>query len=628
MSTQRLTLAQAIIKYLINQHVERDGHQNEFFGGTWGIFGHGNIGGVAQALQQYSSDMPYYLSRNEQAMVHSAVAYAKMNRRMKAQACLSSIGPGATNMVTGAATATVNRVPVLCLAGDYFAERVQSPVLQQLEFPFTQDQSSNDTFKPVSKYWDRIQRPEQAITSLPEVMRILTSPAETGAAVLALPQDIQTYAFDYPEEMFRKRIWSIPRNRADTTSIERAVAWIRAAKTPLIIAGGGIRYSAAEYALMAFVEQTGIPVAETHAGKGSLLFDHPLSLGAAGVSGTEAANIIAPEADLIIGIGTRFTDFPTSSKTAFRHPNVRFININVFEMDAYKHAAIPLVGDAKVTLEELAVAVGDYQVDNSYRQRCQQLNQKWNDEVERVYSAAMTPISQGEVIGAVQASAEPRDVVVTSAGSLPGDLLKLWRCKDSLSYQVEYGYSVMGYEIAGGLGAKMAAPDREVYVMVGDGSFMMMNTEITTAIQENIKLIIVVVNNNGFSSVGRVSENVGSLGFGCHYRYRSNSGAYDGDVLPVDFVKICEGLGAASIKADSLSDFKKALVAARASTKTTCIVVNTDWDERVPGYASCWWDMATAHTSENQDVNAAREIYEKEKSAQRYLMVPGAPFQS
>ena len=626
MATQRLTLAQAIVRYMMNQYVERDGNSQAFFGGLWGIFGHGNIGGIAQAMQQYGPEFPYYLARNEQAMVHTALAYAKLSVRMRCYACLSSIGPGATNMVTGAAAATVNRLPVLILVGDYFAERVQAPVLQQVESNFSQDVSSNDSFRPVVRYWDRLQRPEQAITALPEVMRVLTSPAETGAVVLSLPQDIQTYAFDYPEEMFDPRTWAIPRNRPDTTAVTRAAEWIRGSKTPLIIAGGGVRYSEAEAALQRFADQTGIPVAETHAGKGAMPYDHPLSLGGAGVSGTEAANMIAPEADLVIGIGTRMTDFPTASKTGFQHPNVRFININVFEMDAYKHAAIPLIGDARASLEELGEAVADFEVARDYRDRSATLNAAWNAEVERVYTASHSPVSQGEVIGAVEESSEPRDVVVTSAGSLPGDLLKLWRCRDSSSYQVEYGYSVMGYEIAGGLGAKLAAPDREVYVMVGDGSFMMMSSEIATAVQEHAKLIIVVVDNKGFSSVGRVSEVVGSEGFGCHYRYRGrNSGWYDGETLPVDFVKICQGFGAHAVKADDLAAFKSVLQDARAADTTTCIVIDTDWHERVPGYATCWWDMATAHVSEMEEVNKARTVYEKEKLAQRYLMIPGAP---
>ena len=627
MSTVRLTTGQAVINYLANQHVERDGVEHRFFAGLWGIFGHGNIGGVAQAIQQAEPDFPYYLTRNEQAMVHAAVGYAKLRNRLGAFACLTSIGPGATNMVTGAASATINHVPVLLLAGDAFAERVQSPVLQQLEHPASQDTSANDAFRPVVRYWDRINRPEQVITALPEVMRVLTSPADTGAVFLGLPQDIQTYAFDFPVEMFAKRVWSIPRNRPDRDALAKAADWIRGSERPVIFAGGGVRYSEATDALRAFAEQTGIPVAETHAGKGSLPYDHPLSLGGAGVSGTLAANIIAPEADLVIGIGTRFTDFPTASKTAFQDPGVRFININVAEFDAFKHAAVPLVGDARATLEELAVTVGDYATAPAYRARVLELNREWDAEVERVYAHSVGDVlTQGEVIGAVEASTDARDVVVTSAGSLPGDLLKLWRSRDAASYQVEYGYSTMGYEIAGGLGAKLAAPDREVYVMVGDGSFQMMSNEITTAVQEGLKLIIVLVDNKGFSSVGRVSEQVGAEGFGCHYRLRGPSGDYDGPEMQLDFVKICQGMGAKALEVTTLPGLRAALQDARAGTGTVCIVVQTDWDERVRGYANSWWEMATPQVSEMPAVNAAREEFDRNKGRQRYLMIPGAPY--
>lgn len=626
MARIRLTLAQAIVRFLSNQYVQQDGESQPFFAGLWGIFGHGNIGGIAQAAQQYGPEFRYYLGRNEQAMVHAAIAYAKLKNRLQTFACLSSIGPGATNMVTGAAAASVNRIPVLLLAGDIFGERVQAPVLQQIESEHSQDFSANDSFRAVCRYWDRLYRPEQAITALPEVMRVLTSPADTGAAFLALPQDIQTYAFDYPEELFFRRVWKIPRNRPDLDSMVKAASWIRESKSTLIIAGGGVRYSGATDELRRFVEQTGIPVAETHSGKGSLRYDHPLSLGAAGVSGSRGANVIAEHADLIIGIGTRFTDFPTASKTAFRNPDVRFININVFEMDAYKHAAIPLVGDAKVTLTELLPMLEGYTTAASFREQVGRLNREWNEEVEHLYQLNMQPVmSQGEVIGEVEASARPEDIVVTSAGSLPGDLLKLWRCRDVSSYQVEYGYSVMGYEIAGGLGAKLAAPDREVYVMVGDGSFLMMSSEIVTSIQEVLKLIIVLVDNQGFSSVGRVSEQVGSEGFGCHYRYRGKSGWYDGDPIRLDFPRICEGYGADAITVESRKQLAEALTKARTAERTTCIYVHTDWHERVPGYATCWWDMATAQVSTSDATNAARSVYEREKVNQRYLMLRKRP---
>lgn len=628
MTTRRLTTGQAIVEYIANQYVSRDGTEYRFFAGLWGIFGHGNIGGVANAIQEYGPGFPYYLARNEQAMVHAATAYAKQRNRLGAFACVSSIGPGATNMVTGAASATINHVPVLLMAGDMFAERVQSPVLQQLEHPQSQDTSVNDAFRPVTRYWDRINRPEQVITALPEVMRILTSPAETGAVFLSLPQDIQTYAFDFPDEMFTKRVWLISRNRPDRDHLAIAAAWIREARQPVIFAGGGVRYSDASDALRAFAERTGIPVAETHAGKGSLPYDHPLSLGGAGVSGTLAANQIAPEADLVIGIGTRFTDFPTASKTAFQNPGVRFININVVEFDAYKHAAVPLVGDARVTLEELAIAVGDYKTTQEYRARVADLNREWDAEVTRVYCHSVgATLTQGEVIGAVEASAAPRDIIVTSAGSLPGDLLKLWRARDVGSYQVEYGYSTMGYEIPGGIGAKLGAPDREVYVMLGDGSFQMMGNEITTTVQESLKLIVILVDNGGFSSVGRVSEQVGAEGFGCHYRKRGPSGSYDGAEIRLDFVKICEGMGAASVEVRTLPELRSALSAAREGDDTVCIVVRTDWHERVRGYANSWWEMATPMETTMPAVREARDDFDRNKGRQRYLMIPGAPHQ-
>lgn len=623
--TIRLTTSQALVRYLMNQRVDFDGEEDRFFAGMWGIFGHGNIGGVAEALQEVGPEFPYYLGRNEQSMAHAAIAFTKLKRRRQAFACLTSIGPGATNLVTAAATATINRLPLLLLSGDTFTERLQDPVLQQLTDEHAGDVTVNDSFRPVVRYWDRITRPEQLIGALPEVMRTLTSPADCGAVFLALPQDLQTFAFDYPEEMFEPRTWDVPRQRPDRRAVERAAAWIRESSRPMIIAGGGVRYSDAAAAVKELAEQAGIPVAETHAGKGCLPYDHPLSLGGAGVAGTKAANVIAEDADVVIGIGTRYTDFITSSKTAFQNPEVQFVNINVFEHDAQKHASIPLVGDARAGVEELRAELAGYQTSVAFQQEVERLNREWDAEVERLYDLGATPISQGEVIGLVEASAEPKDVVITSAGSLPGDLLKLWRCREELSYQVEYGYTVMGYEVAAGLGAKLADPEREVYVMVGDGSFLMMNSEIATAVQDGIKFIIVLVDNSGYSSVGRVSEQVGSEGFGCHFRARGESGWYDGDVLKVDFGEICAGLGANVLHAESRQELARALEQARAADGISCVIVPTDWHERVPGYASCWWDMATAEVSAIPAVAEAREEYEREKPRERYLMIPGHP---
>lgn len=619
MDKKRLTMAQALILFMQNQYVERDGVEQPFFAGVWGIFGHGNVAGVGQALQQYADSFRYYQARNEQAMVHTAVAYAKVKNRLQTFACTSSIGPGATNMITGAATATVNRLPVLLLPGDIFAERLQAPVLQQLESEHTQDISVNDAFKPVSRYWDRINRPEQIITALPEAMRVLTSPAETGAVTLALPQDVQTQAYDYPAQLFEKRVWVIPRNRPDVYLLQKAAEWIKVSRKPLIIAGGGLHYSDATDTLKAFVDKTGIPVGETQAGKGSLPYNHPLNLGAIGVTGTHGANLMARDADLIIGIGTRYSDFTTESKTLFQNPDVRFININVAEFDSYKHNALPLTGDARATLDELSSLLQGYHTTLAYQQQAKQYNAEWDAEVTRIYNLEHGPlISQGEVIGVVNLLSRPTDMVLCAAGSLPGDLHKLWRTRDPKGYHLEYGYSCMGYEIAGGIGAKMAAPDKEVYVMVGDGSYLMLSTEIVTAIQEGIKINIILLNNHGFASIGGLSKSVGSDGFGTKYRYRTESGL-DGDVIPIDYAANAASLGAHVIQANNRDELAQALQDAKMIDRTVCIVVETDRSQRVGGYES-WWDVAVAAESDNPDVQQARQDYERAKANERYYL--------
>ena len=534
--TRRLTTAQAMIAFLKNQSVERDGNTHRFFAGVLGIFGHGNIAGIGQALQQ-NPDFPYILVRNEQAAVHMASGFAKMSNRLQTWACTSSIGPGATNMITGAALATVNRLPVLLLPGDIFSRRNVAPVLQQLESPSTQDISVNDCFKPVSRYWDRIYRPEQLITSLPEVMRVLTSPAETGAATLALPQDVQAEAYDFPEELFRNRVWLIRRPEPDMISLARAEAAIRRSRRPLIVAGGGVLYSEAGEALARFAAATGIPVSETQAGKGSLAYDHPQCVGAIGATGTLAANRLANGADLVIGIGTRYSDFTTASTTAFQNPEARFVNINVAEFDAYKASAIPVIADAHIALDEMAEALKGYRVDADYASVIGSLREAWEKEVDRLFHLANTPkVSQGEVIGAIWEASGPRDVLVSAAGSHPGDLHKLWRTRTPNGYHLEYGYSCMGYEIPGAIGVKMADPSREVFVFLGDGTYLMMPAEIVTSVQEGVKIIIVLVNNHGFASIGGLSQAIGSGGFGTHYKCRSaQSGQLDGEYTPVDF---------------------------------------------------------------------------------------------
>ena len=618
-TTIRLTMAQALVKYLSRQYVSRDGIENRFFAGMWGIFGHGNVAGVGQALEQYAPDMRYYQSRNEQAQVLASVAYAKHKNRLSAFACASSIGPGATNMITGAAVATVNRIPVLLLAGDIFAERIQAPVLQQLESEHSQDISVNDCFKPVSRYWDRIYRPEQLITALPAAMRVLTSPADTGAVTLALPQDVQAEAHDYPAAFFEKRVWEIPRNRPDREALKRAAEWIRGSRQPLIIAGGGVHYSDACDALEAFSARTGIPVSETQAGKGALSYDNPVNLGAIGLTGTGGANILARETDLVIGIGTRYSDFTSASKTAFANADVRFINLNVAEFDAYKHNALPLVGDARATLDELTLELSGYSVADEYRTRVRAYNQAWDAEVHRIYHLEHEPLlSQGEVIGMVNTLSAAGDTVLCAAGSLPGDLHKLWRTRNRKGYHLEYGYSTMGYEIAGGMGVKMADPEREVWVMVGDGSYLMMHTEIVTMVQEGIKVNIVVLDNHGHASIGGLSKSVGSDGFGTKYRYRTDSGQLDGETLPIDFAKNCESLGAHVIRAANREEFSRAMETAKGiQGGPVCIVTEVDRRQRVPGYGS-WWDVPVAEVSESETVRAAREAYEAYKENESY----------
>ncbi len=621
----RMTMAQAVILFLKRQYTERDGVEQPLFAGCFGIFGHGCVAGIGQALQQ-NPDFRYYQIRNEQAMVHAAAGYAKMKNRLQTFACVSSIGPGATNMITGAAGATVNRLPVLLLPGDIFARRNVAPVLQQLESEHSQDISVNDCFKPVSRYWDRINRPDQILCALPEAMRVLTSPSDTGAVTLALPQDVQAEAYDYPEEFFNKRVWHVGRIRADQAALSRAAEWIRGAKRPMIVAGGGVIYSDACDTLKAFVDQTGIPVGETMAGKGSLRYDHPLNLGAVGVTGTSAANPVAHEADLVIGIGTRYSDFTTASKTAFQDRNVRFININVADFDANKHGAMPLMGDARAVLEDLGALLAGHQADAAHTANARALHDAWEAEVDRVYAIRNTPLtSQGELVGAVNEVGKPESIMVCASGSLPGDLHKLWRSRHPKNYHLEYGYSCMGYEIAGGLGVKMAAPDRDVYIMQGDGGYLMMNAEIVTSIQEGFKLTIVIFDNFGYKSIGSLSRSLGQEGFATRYVYPKD-GVLPGDnpgedvvVLPVDLAANARSLGAHVIECKTYDDFAAAIKTAETIEKTTVIYVQNDRYVNVPGYDS-WWDVPVAEVSEMESVRAARKEWEKMRATERYYL--------
>jgi len=613
-------MAQALIRFLKNQYVELDGSKTPFFAGVLGIFGHGNVAGIGQALQE-NPDFKYFMVRNEQAAVHIASGFTKAMNRTRTFACTSSIGPGATNMITGAALATINRLPVLLLPGDIFARRNVAPVLQQLESPGTQDISVNDCFKPVSRYWDRITRPDQLLLSLPEAMRVLTSPVDTGAVTLSLPQDVQAEAWDYPEEFFKPRVWKIARPLADRERLQEAIALIRAARKPLIVAGGGVLYSGANRILDKFCRQTGIPVGETQAGKGSLPYDHPCNLGAIGATGTLAANQVARDADLVIGIGTRYSDFTTASKTAFQNPQVRFININLFEMDAFKHWGIPLTADARETLAELTRALKEFHVPAAYSKLVTDLKAKWEAETDRLFNLAHQPVpAQSEVIGAIWESARPTDILLSAAGSQPGDLHKLWRTHTPGSYHMEYGYSCMAYEIPAGIGVKMAHPDREVVVWVGDGTYLMNPTEIATAVAENIKLIIVLVDNRGFGSIGGLSKSLGSAGFGTRFTHRNpESGELDGERLEIDFAGNAASLGAEVFTPHTISEFKHALKQAKALDHTSVVVIQTDREERVPGYDS-WWDVAVAETSTMPAVRKARKEYEQHRKDEKYYL--------
>jgi 3D-(3,5/4)-trihydroxycyclohexane-1,2-dione acylhydrolase (decyclizing) len=617
---RKLTMAQALLGFLKNQYVERDGVEHKFFSGVLGIFGHGNVAGIGQALQQ-NLDLPYIPVRNEQAGVHMASGYAKTSNRLRTFACTSSIGPGATNMVTGAALATINRLPVLLLPGDIFARRNVAPVLQQLESPSTQDLGVNDCLKPVSRYWDRIYRPEQLITALPEAMRVLTSPSDCGAVTLALPQDVQAEAFDYPEELFRKRVWLIRRPEPDTVSLARAVEAIRASRKPFLVAGGGVLFSEASEALAKFCAATGIPIGETQAGKGSVPYNHPQAVGAVGATGTLAANRLARDADLVIGVGTRYSDFTTASMTAFQNPAVRFVNINTAEFDAYKVSAIPVVADARAALERLSAALAGYRVEDGYTELIGRLKKEWEAEVDRLFHLGLQPRpAQSEVIGAMWEASGPRDILVSAAGSHPGDLHKLWRTRAPNAYHMEYGYSCMGYEIPGAMGARLADPAREVYVFLGDGTYLMMPGDIATCVQEGVKIIIVLVDNHGFASIGGLSQALGQQGFGTVYRTRApESGQLAGDFLPVDYEANARSLGAHAIRANGLPELKQALEKAKSLDRTTVIVIETEREVRVPGYES-WWDVVVAEVSEMESVRQSRTAYVEARKKQRYFL--------
>jgi 3D-(3,5/4)-trihydroxycyclohexane-1,2-dione acylhydrolase (decyclizing) len=624
--TIRLTVAQAVVRFLANQYSERDGVEQRLVPGCFGIFGHGNVAGVGQALLEVAQNsttgpsvLPYHLARNEQGMVHAAVGFARMRNRLQAMAATASIGPGSTNMLTGAALATTNRIPVLLLPSDVFATRVASPVLQELEDPRTYDVSVNDAFRPLSRFFDRVWRPEQLPSALLGAMRVLTDPADTGAVTIALPQDVQAEAHDWPDELFSRRVWHIARPVPEPAALARAAALIRSARRPLLVAGGGVHYSEATEALRRFAEATGIPVADTQAGKGALLWDHPQAVGGVGSTGSPVANALAREADLVIGVGTRYSDFTTASRTAFQNPDVRFVNLNVAAFDAAKHAGEMLVADAREGLDALTEALAGHRVENTWSERVQD----WNRVVDEAFHLDHQPLpAQTEVLGALNEEIAPRDVVVQAAGSMPGDLQMLWRARDAKQYHVEYAYSCMGYEIAGGLGIKMAAPDREVFALVGDGSYLMMASEIVTAVSEGIKLNLVIVQNHGFASIGALSESLGSQRFGTSYRYRNpDTGQLDGEKLPVDLAANAESLGADVIRVRTIEEFREAIHRARAADRTTAIHIETDPLAPVPSSES-WWDVPVSEVARLDSTQQARKTYEAQKAQQRPLVAP------
>ncbi|OJF14639.1 3D-(3,5/4)-trihydroxycyclohexane-1,2-dione acylhydrolase (decyclizing) [Couchioplanes caeruleus] len=613
----RLTVAQAVVRFLASQWTERDGVEQRAVAGMFGIFGHGNVAGIGQALLQAQrtgdADLPYHLARNEQAMVHAAVGYARMRNRLSAMACTASIGPGSTNMLTGAALATVNRIPVLLLPSDVFATRAAAPVLQELEDPRSYDVSVNDAFRPLSRFFDRIWRPEQLPSALLAAMRVLCDPAETGAVTLCLPQDVQAEAYDFPDALFARRVWHVARPVPEPAALARAAEVIRAAERPLIVAGGGVVYAEASAELDAFARATGIPVADTHAGKGALSWDHPNSVGGVGSTGTPVANTLAREADVVIGVGTRYSDFTTASRTAFAHPDVRFVNLNVAAFDAHKESATALVADAREGLAALTEALGGTRFDRDFAADVA----AWQARVERAYHLGHGPRpAQSEVIGAVNEACGERDVVVQAAGSMPGDLQLLWRARDPKQYHVEYGYSCMGFEIAGALGIKMADPSREVYALVGDGSYLMMAQEIVTAVAEGVKLVVVLVQNHGFASIGALSESLGSQRFGTSYRYRGADDDYDGGLLPVDLAANAESLGAAVIRCRTIADLTEGLKRAREADRLTVVHIETDPLSPVPSSES-WWDVPVAEVSTLDSTRTARAAYETAKRGQR-----------
>ncbi|MEU3744034.1 MULTISPECIES: 3D-(3,5/4)-trihydroxycyclohexane-1,2-dione acylhydrolase (decyclizing) [Streptomyces] len=619
--TVRLTVAQALVRFLAAQYTERDGVRQRLISATWGIFGHGNVAGIGQALVEDAELMPFHQGRNEQAMVHAAVGYARQSNRLSAHAVTTSIGPGATNLVTGAALATINHLPVLLLPGDTFATRPADPVLQQLQLPYAGDVSVNDCLRPVSRYFDRVGRPEALVPAALAAMRVLTDPVETGAVTLALPQDVQAEAYDWPDEFFAERVWRVRRPSPDEDELDAAVAAIGRATRPLIVAGGGVRYSGAEEALHDFAALTGIPVASTQAGKGSLPHDHPQDVGGIGHTGTAVADHLARTADVVIGVGTRWTDFTTASGTLFGHPDVRFVNLNIAAFDSHKLAALPLVADAREGLEQLHTLLEPHHVTRHYVHEYAEEKLRWRTRVDTAYAVPDedTRPTQAQVLGVLDTLVDGSDILINAAGSLPGDLHKLWRTRSTDQYHVEYGYSCMGYEIPAALGVLLAAPGRPVWALVGDGTYLMNPTEIVTAVQERLPLRLVILQNHGYASIGGLSEAVGAERYGTDYRHRDVEGAFTGAPLPVDLGANAASLGMRVLRPRTVRDLREALADARAATVPTCVYVETETADTVSGPppAQAWWDVPVAETSTRPSAVKAREEYDRHVTARR-----------
>ncbi|PZA06788.1 MULTISPECIES: 3D-(3,5/4)-trihydroxycyclohexane-1,2-dione acylhydrolase (decyclizing) [unclassified Meiothermus] len=622
MSTLRLTVAQALVKFLAAQFAERDGREERLIRGVWAIFGHGNVSGLGQALEEYGDavGLPTYRPQNEQAMVHAAIAYAKHKNRLSTFACTASVGPGSTNMLTAAATATVNRLPVLLLPSDYFASRLPDPVLQQLEHPLEHDVSVNDAFRPLSRFFTRITRPSQLLSALPEAMRVLTDPAETGAVTLCLPEDVQTEAYDWPVAFFAPRVWRIRRPTPEPEVLEQVAELIRRARRPLIVTGGGTLYAEAHTQLAAFAQAYGIPVAESQGGKGALPWDHPMNVGPVGANGGTAANRLAREADLVLAIGTRLGDFVTASKTAFQNPEVKFVGLNVVPFDAGKLSGVSLVADARRGLEALTAALEGFAGTSApYREEVARLKREWDALVSeyRTPRPEKKEMAQAEVIGLVGEAFGGKATVICAAGSLPGDLLKLWRCEDPKAYHLEYGFSCMGYEIPAGLGVALAEPGREVVVFVGDGSYLMMNSEIVTAVAEGLDFTVVLIDNRAFGSIRGLQMSLGSPSFNNELRRRdARTGRTDGPPVAVDFAAHARAMGATVWSPRNYRELAEALKEARKARGVRVIVVAVSVDDRLPGFES-WWDVPVAEVSGQPAVRKAREAYEAYLKKQR-----------